>query len=86
LYYNFGYFGLIGSTLIGFFVTKVSQRINRFKENGDYLGILFMLPIIMSSFWWVRDSFLSLTRTVVWSFLLIQILIVFYRSVRITAK
>ena len=61
-YYNFLYSGLILAVIIGFIVTKVSNKIENIIFDKKYLTIGYYLTFFIGVLWWVRDSFYYLVK------------------------
>lgn len=61
-YYNFLYSGLILAVIIGFIVTKVSNKIENIIFDKKYLTIDYYLTFFIGVLWWVRDSFYYLVK------------------------
>lgn len=72
-------FGVIGGIIFAFFVGKIigwfSDNANRCILGGHYYFLIFAIPVMFASLYWVRDSFGHLIRDVVWGILLTLIII-----------
>ena len=74
LYYNFGFWGCIGTFIIGLVIGKVSKKIKLSiqKKNWMQLGIyIILLPTLIM---WVRGYVSDFLRTFIWSVILIFII------------
>lgn len=87
-YYNIGgsvlgefffNFGIVGGIVFSFFVGKIlgwfSYNADRSLKSGQYVFLIFAVPVMFASLYWVRDTFGHLIRDVVWSILLSLIII-----------
>lgn len=74
LYYNFSYFGIVVGFFIGSFISRISQKFDLFLENKDYLRVAYYSPLFIYILWWVRDSFYSMVRPFIWTYIVVYIL------------
>ncbi|PRR81763.1 O-antigen polysaccharide polymerase Wzy [Clostridium vincentii] len=73
LYYNFGYFSIMGGLFIGVFVNKISLKIEQCINDCDFYKLSFYLMLFVNIIWWVRAAFMDLTRAFVWGAILIWV-------------
>lgn len=82
-YYNIGgsilgefffNFGIVGGIIFAFIVGKLigwfSDNAMRSLKSGQYYFLIFAIPVMFASLYWVRDTFGHLIRDVVWAILL----------------
>lgn len=74
LYYNFSYFGFLIAPFVGFFVNRISKKVENLIYNKDYLNLAYYAPLFIYILWWPRDTFYSLVRPFVWSAVLLFVL------------
>lgn len=71
LYYNFGYFSIVGGVVVGVFVNKISLAIERCIKYEKYYTFSYYIMLFTNIIWWVRSAFSDLTRGFVWGAILI---------------
>jgi len=94
-YYNIGgsilgefffNFGVVGGIIFAFVVGKLigwfSYNAHRSLKSGQYYFLIFAIPVMFASLYWVRDTFGHLIRDVVWGILLCMFILNGARSKR----
>ena len=79
LFYNFHWFGLAFSPIIGILISIVSSKIENIKLSNKYYELGYYLPFMITSLWWIRDGIQYVVRNSLVGF--IYYLIILY-SVR----
>lgn len=82
LYHNFGWFSLPFAILIGFFIGRVTKRIEFFIKTSNYLWLGSYFILFGKLLWMVRCNFFNFLFDFVWSSIIIFVLftIVAYNS------
>ena len=80
LYYNFGYFGVFFSSLIGLFVAKCSSYLENAMKSNDILSIGIGIMMMYSILIWTRSYCNILVRNIVWAVFLIYLVKLFFKK------
>lgn len=75
LYYNLRELYWIGGVVFGCILSKVSRNYDYAIEEKVYSKLIYSIPIILNSFWLVRDSTGNIIRPIVWQIVLSLIIL-----------
>lgn len=70
MYYNFGTLYGVFSFIFGAVYGKLSGKIYTAIKAHEYSKVCLILPFVVYSLWWVRDTAAGITRPVVWLLIL----------------
>ncbi len=70
-YFNFGYLGIFMAVPIGVLIGIISNKLDFLFKMKSYYEIAYYVMPCYEALWWIRDSFQSMCRNVVWAALLI---------------
>jgi len=66
-FFNFGVFGgVVAAFFFGIWMGRTSRRFEIYKEIGNYYGLVWVLPVMLASVYWIRDYFGGQVREMVW--------------------
>lgn len=70
MYYNFGEWYPLTSIILGFIISKASNKVFVGIKNGDCSKIISSFSFCSLSLWWIRDNIGNMLRQYVWIVLL----------------
>lgn len=79
LYYSLGYFSLVLALFIGAIIQIVSERLEIYLENNQYIKVSYYILLVFSLFLWVRGYYVGILRNTIWSMVLISVLQILLR-------
>ena len=74
LYYDFRGFYFVASALLGYIYGRFSSSLPYYIQNRDGYRICKIVPYMIYSLWWIRDSVGNITRPIVWLLLVLFII------------
>jgi hypothetical protein len=76
LFYNFGiYGGIIAALFLGLFIGYISKNVDFSLKNNRYEKIIYYIPVMFGTIYWIRDYFGGRIRECVWGVLFCFIII-----------
>ena len=86
LYYAFGFISPLFSFFIGKLLGKIDKSIDNSIRQGNALMLLCSFVFVPALFWWVRDYFWGVVRSVSWSLIVIYLLTTITKKRRILSN
>lgn len=74
LYYSFGDFSFVFIILIGMLVAFVSNKIQKYITQQNYVLLSVYLILFPNLLWWTRNYFVSMVREFIWTSVIIMVL------------
>lgn len=76
IFFNFGvYGGVIVSLFLGILIGTISKNVDYFIRNRRYERLIYFIPIMFGTLYWIRDYFGGRIREVVWGALFCYLII-----------
>lgn len=66
LYYNFGYFAYVFAPFVGLIVAKLSNSIDYYLKNKEYVNFSLLVMPMWATLQWVRGYFDGFSRATIW--------------------
>ncbi len=75
LFFNFGIVGgIIASLFLGLLLGSVSNKTSKMLKSRDISSLIYTIPVMYASLYWIRDTFGNGIREVVWGIIFCYII------------
>lgn len=82
LYYNFGYYAYVFAPFVGMFVAKLSNSVEFYLKNRQYINFSLLIMPMWATLQWVRGYFDGFSRATIWGAAFILVLYAVVRRIK----